>query len=137
MAATRTLDLDNNPLMRTLGFRRLIESNPDTDRIVIEFDAKQEQCHSGNIIQGGFVTGWIDTAMAQAAMLKTNYELVPLSLEIKIAFYRAANPGIVVAEGWVELLGRKTAFVEGLLRTPDGEIIAKGTSTVTLKAFKR
>jgi len=137
MAASSTLDLDNSTLMKSLGFRRLLEADRERGRVRIEFEAKQEQCHSGNIIQGGFVTGWIDSAMAQAAMLQTNYELVPLSLEIKIAFYRAANPGIVVAEGWVELLGRKTAFVEGLLRTPEGEVIAKGTSTVTLKAFKR
>lgn len=137
MAAPPTLDLENSTLMKTMGFHRLLEMDRENGRVRIEFEAKQEQCHSGDIIQGGFVTGWIDSAMAQAAMLKTNYELLPLSLEIKIAFYRAANPGVVVAEGWVEVLGRKTAFVEGLLTTPEGEVIAKGTSTVTLKALKR
>ncbi len=69
-------------------------------------------------------------------MLKTNFEVVTLSLDIKIAFYRAANPGVVEAEAWIEQLGRKTAFMEGLLRNPEGEIIAKGMSTVKLKRMK-
>ena len=40
MAVTRTLDLDNAPLMKTLGYRRLLESDADTGRICIEFEAK-------------------------------------------------------------------------------------------------
>jgi len=137
MAERNDYDPGTDPLMQTLGFVRLLEAEPDSDRVRVEFEAKREQCHSGNIVQGGFVTAWIDNAMAHAVMLKTNYELAPLSLELKIAFYRAANPGPVIAEGWVELLGRRTAFVEGLLRTPEGEVIAKGTSTVTLRPTKR
>ncbi len=137
MADTSTLDYENNPLMQTLGFKRLLDSDADSGRVTLEFEAKIEQCHSVDIIQGGFVTGWIDAAMAQAVLLKTNFECVPLSLDIKIAFYRAAHPGPVVAEGSVELLGRKTAFVEGLLRTPEGEIIAKGMSTIKLRSIKR
>ena len=100
---------------------------------------KQEkaQCHSGNIVQGGYVAGWIDNVMATAVSLKTNFELVPLTLDIKIAFYGAANPGIVVAEGRTEKKGSRTAFAEGLLRTQDGQIIAKGMSTLSLKAVQR
>ena len=123
--------------MQTMGFVRISPGEPEPQRISLEFEAKLEQCHSGNIVQGGFVTGWIDSAMAHVLMRETNFEKLPLSLDIKIAFLRAAHPGIVVAEAWIELLGRRTAFVEGLLRTPDGEVIAKGMSTVMLKSMKR
>ena len=137
MTALTEDDLRESTLMQTMGFVRLSPGKPGPQRISMEFEAKQEQCHSGNIVQGGFVTGWIDSAMAHVLMRATNFEKLPLSLDIKIAFLRAANPGIVVAEAWIELLGNRTAFVEGLLRTPSGDVIAKGMSTVMLKALKR
>lgn len=123
--------------MKTMGFVRIVEIDRKVGRAVIEFEAKQNQCHSGNIVQGGFVTGWIDNAMATAAMAGTNFERVSMSLDIKIAFYQSAHPGLVVAEGWIERLGGRTVFAEGLLRTPEGEIIAKGMSTIALKSHKR
>lgn len=127
--------LANHPegtLLHTMGHRRTISFNEETGHVVLEFEAKTSQCHSGNIVQGGFVTGWIDSAMAHAIIAKTGGQLTPLSLDIKIAFYAAAHPGIVRAEAWIERLGKRTAFVEGQLLDADGNIIAKGMSTVRL-----
>ena len=125
-------DPSKDPMMQTMGFVRLHELDREAGRAVVEFEAMQNQCHSGNVVQGGFVTGWIDNAMATASMAFTNFEKVAMSLDIKVAFYRAANPGPVIAEGWVERAGSRTIFAEGLLRTPEGEVIAKGMSTITL-----
>ncbi len=132
MTDTAKTEPGKNTLMETMGLVRTVSSNPDTGHTVLEFEAKTSQCHSGNIVQGGFVTGWIDAAMAQALIAKTEAKLLPLSLDIKIAFYAAAHPGLVHAEAWIERLGRKTAFVEGRLTKPDGTVIAKGMSTVRL-----
>lgn len=132
MSDTHTDTSDTNELMQTMGLVRRISVDADEGRAVLEFEAKQSQCHSGNIVQGGFVTGWIDSAMAHALIAKTGGTLLPLSLDIKIAFYAAAHPGLVHAEAWIERLGRKTAFVEGRLTKPDGTVIAKGMSTVRL-----
>jgi uncharacterized protein (TIGR00369 family) len=118
--------------MQSLGFVRYTALDCEAGRACMEFEAKQGQCHSGDIVQGGFITAWIDNAMATAAMARTNFERVAMSLDIKVAFYRAAHPGLVVAEGWVERMGSRTAFTEGQLRTPEGEIIAKAMSTVTM-----
>ncbi len=137
MSIPKGWDPSKDPMMQTMGFVRMVELDTELGRVVVEFEAKENQCHSGNIVQGGFVTGWIDNAMATAAMARTNFERVSISLDIKVAFYRAANPGIVVAEGWVERMGGKTLFAEGLLRTPEGEVIAKGMSTIAMKSMKR
>ena len=94
-------------------------------------------CHSGNVVQGGFVTAWIDSAMARAAMLATEGALAPATLEIKVSFFRAANPGPVRAEGWVERLGRSIGFLEGRLTTLDGDVLATATSTVKLVPTNR
>lgn len=89
-------------------------------------------CHSGGVVQGGFVTGWIDAAMARAAMCVTNFEQTPMSLEIKVSFFAPATPGKLVAEAWIERRGRSTMFVEGNLRNAAGDIVAKGTSTIRM-----
>jgi acyl-CoA thioesterase len=125
-------DPSTDPMMQTMGFVRAVHNDPDAGRACVEFEAKPNQCHSGNVVQGGFVTGWIDNAMATAAMLKTNYERTVMTLEVKVSFFRAANPGIVVAEGWIERIGKRTAFAAGELRTTDGEILAKATATIAL-----
>ena len=130
-------DPSKDPMMQTMGFVRIASMDLEAGRICIEFEAKQNQCHSGNIVQGGFVTGWIDNAMATAAMAAHGFERVSISLDIKVSFYRAANPGIVIAEGWVDHMGGKTVFAEGLLRTPEGDVIAKGMSTIAMMSPKR
>lgn len=126
-----------SPLMLTMGFVRAISVDAEKGRAVIEFEAKINQCHSGNVVQGGYVAGWIDNAMATAVLFKTDFQNLVMSLEIKVSYYRAANPGSVVAEGWIERIGKKTAFAEGLLRTADGEIIAKASSTIALLPQKK
>ena len=89
-------------------------------------------CHSGGVAQGGFVTGWIDAAMAHATMAATNFEFVPMSLEIKVSFFKPAAPGLVTAEAWIEQKGRSTVFLEGKLTDENGNTLAKATSTVRL-----
>ena len=132
MAMPKSWDPAKDPLMQTMGFVRMVELDAEAGRVVVEFEAKPNQCHSGNVVQGGFVTGWIDNAMATAAMAKTGFKRVAMSLDVKIAFYRAAHPGPVIAEGWVEHAGGRTVFAEGCLRTVDGALIAKGMSTLAM-----
>jgi len=123
---------DPSALMQSLGDGRMIEFVAAENRAVMEFTGKPEMCHSGSVVQGGFVTTWIDSAMARAAMLATEGALAPVTLEIKVSFFRAANPGPVRAEGWIERMGRSIAFLEGRLTTPDGDVLAMATSTVKL-----
>ncbi len=120
-----------DPLSRSLGLERVVDRG-ETGRAVLHYRATPAMCHSGGIVQGGFVTGWIDAAMAHAVMAQTNYTLLPLSLEIKISFFKAASPGLVIAEGWIARLGRSVGFVEGRLLDEMGTVLARGTSTVKL-----
>ena len=80
----------------------------------------------------GFVTGWIDAAMAHAAIAMAGPGVVPMTLEIKVSFFAPARPGAVFAEAWVEKRGRKTCFFEGRLRDGDGKVLAKASSTLML-----
>ena len=56
----------------------------------------------------------------------------PLSLEIKVSFLKPATPGLIIAEAWIERRGKSIAFLEGLIRDEQGEVLAKATSTMKL-----
>ena len=118
-------------LNRTLGLVRRIEMNPE-GRAVIEYEAGLHMCHSGGVVQGGFVTGWIDAAMAHAAIAMSGPGIVPMSLELKVSFFAPARPGKVIAEAWVEKRGRTTCFFEGRLLDLAGKVLAKASSTLQM-----
>jgi uncharacterized protein (TIGR00369 family) len=129
------LSLPAVELLGSMGFVRVLEADRDAARVRAEFDALPRFCHTdGTIVQGGFVTAWLDFAMAQAALLRTGHEVGIASLEIKVSFLRRVGPGRVVAEGRVSRLGRRIAFLEGSLFDPSGTLLASATSTAMVVA---
>ena len=123
-------------LNKTLGFVRRVSMDPE-GRAAIEYEAGMHMCHSGGVVQGGFVTGWIDAAMAHAAMAMTGPDVTPMSLELKVSFFAPARPGRVIAEAWVERRGKRTCFFEGRLLDGEGKVLAKASSTLMLAARDR
>jgi len=121
----------DDPLYRTMGLRR-IHSLEAEGRARLEYEAGEAMCHSGGVVQGGFVTGWIDAAMAHAAIARHGPQITPMTLEIKVSFFAPTRPGPVIAEGWVERAGKRTEFYEGRLLDGEGNVLAKGTSTVMI-----
>ena len=127
---TQAFDLQD-PLYKMMGLARIVEMNPE-GRATLEYHARDEMCHSGGVGQGGFISGWIDAAMAHAAIARNGPDITPMSLELKVSFFAPARPGLVIAEGWVERHGKRTSFYEGHLKSPDGTVLAKATSTILL-----
>lgn len=124
---------ENPSMLETLGKGRVVEVDEEAGRAVIEFEALPHFVHAGGAVQGGFVTGWIDTAMAHAAMghRSTDPDTWFATLEVKISFYRPAVPGHYRAEGWVEKSGRTACFTAGRLLDSEGRVVAAGTATGT------
>jgi uncharacterized protein (TIGR00369 family) len=94
------------------------------------FTVRREYCHSnGTIAQGGFITAWLDAAMAHAVIHDSGHAQTVFSLEIKVSFYEKVGPG----EGWVEgrvvRRGRRVAFLDASLYNPEGKLAAEATST--------
>lgn len=118
-------------LYEEMGLTRIVEIDP-TGRAVLEYLATPAQCHSGGVVQGGFVTGWIDAAMAHAAIALAGEGVVPMTLELKVSFFAPARPGPVFAEGWAVKHGKRTAFYEGALKDGAGNLIAKASSTLAM-----
>ena len=126
-----SIDKSNTPLNDTMGFTRIVDIDP-AGRAVLEFQAGAHMCHSGGVVQGGFVTGWMDAAMAHAAIAMGGPDVVPMTREIKVSFFAPTRPGKVLAEAWVERRGRSTCFFEADLKDGDGRVLAKSSSTLML-----
>ena len=95
-------------------------------------------CHSnGRICQGGFLTGMVDTAMANAAIAKGRLAVAVPTLELKISFFEAMGPGIVHAEGRVMRWGGTVGFLDGDLRDEAGRLIVHATSTIKIVRPKK
>jgi acyl-CoA thioesterase len=124
-------ETENNALYREMGLVRVVQMSADRGA-VLEYLARPEQCHSGGVVQGGFITGWIDAAMAHAAIAVGGQGITPMTLELKISFLAPVRPGPVFAEGWAVKHGRKTAFYEGALKDASGNLLAKASSTMML-----
>lgn len=120
-----------NSLYEEMGLTRIVDVDP-AGRAVLEYQARAAQCHSGGVVQGGFVTGWIDAAMAHAAIAKAGDGVVPMTLELKVSFFAPARPGPVFAEAWVVKHGKRTAFYEGQLKDGAGTVLAKASSTLAM-----
>ncbi len=131
MTETLTPFVPAEDLDRAMGLVRRHEPDP-SGRAVVEYEAGLHMCHSGGVVQGGFISGWLDAAMAHAVIARLGADLTPMSLELKISFFAPARPGRVIAEGWVEKAGKSTCFTEGRLTDPSGAILAKASSTIRL-----
>lgn len=124
-------------LMKAMGDGETLSLDAEAGRATMAFTVKPEFCHSGYICQGGFVAGWIDSAMAHAVMAQTGGTLSPATLEIKVTYLKPAIKGTrVKAIGWIEKRGKQVAFLEGEVLNEKGEAIAKATSTVQLMPMK-
>jgi uncharacterized protein (TIGR00369 family) len=122
---------EQDALYVTMGLHRIVEMTAQgTARI--EYNAGAHMCHSGGVVQGGFVTGWIDAAMAHAAIARAGHGVTPMTLEIKVSFLTPVRPGLVIAEAWAVRHGRKTCFYEGALKDAAGNLLAKASSTMLL-----
>jgi acyl-CoA thioesterase len=120
------------PAFRTLN-GHMLEIDSERGVARCRFEVVPAFCHSeGRICQGGFLTGMVDTAMANAAIVKGKFAVAVPTLELKISFLEAVAPGFVVAEGRVMRWGGSVGFLDGELRDDKGRLVAHATSTIKI-----
>ena len=116
----------------TLGIKKILKLNTSEGEAHAIYKARKNMCHSGNIVQGGFITGWLDAVMALGCMCKVGADTLVLSLEIKTTFIKKISYEQVLVIGNVIKTGKTIAFLEGKIVDAENNILAKGTQTVKL-----
>jgi uncharacterized protein (TIGR00369 family) len=127
---TALLRSRGSPALDTIG-GRVLAFDQARREIRMGFEATPAMCHSRVIVQGGFITAMVDSAMAYAAIGACAGRVAVPTLEIKVSFLEAGNPGPMTALARVVRLGRSIGFLEGEL-FQDGRVIATASSTVRL-----
>jgi acyl-CoA thioesterase len=123
-------------LSESMGHFHVTGWDPERKVLTAAFTVRREYCHTnGTIAQGGFITAWLDAAMAHAVIHDTGHAQTVFSLEIKVSFYEKVGPGEGRVEGRVIRRGKRVAFLEGALYNPEGQLAAEATSTGLLAAL--
>lgn len=126
--STDGLSRPTPPCSDTLGI--VIEKlDKEAGRVTASFDAKPDFCNPHGTIQGGFLSAMLDEICALAAVAKLDGKGLIATLEASTRYLRPAHPGKISGTATVLKLGTSTAFVEGELRSQDGELLAKMSTT--------
>ena len=104
---------------------------------VTEFLPSEHLTHSnGSIVQGGFVTGMLDAAMAQCIMFKSNGEDLPLTLDIDVKFLNSCIPDQkVTSRAKIIKQGKSIVFTSANLFQKD-DLIATASASNKIIKFK-
>ena len=127
----KLLEVNKPPCLDTLR-GRATQLNSEKQTAIMEFDAVPEFCHSeAQIVQGGFITGMLDTCMAHLLIALLDFKFNPVSLDINVSFLAPAHPGTLVAEARILRIGKSIAYQTSTL-TQNNHLVATATSTIKL-----
>ena len=119
------------PALVTLG-GRVASFDEDTGVVEMHFAADPSLCHSGDIVQGGYLAGMLDAAMTHAVFGTLGAFVVVATLEIKVSYLDIARAGPLVTRGWVSRMGKTISFLEAELHSADGTLLCKASSTARI-----
>jgi uncharacterized protein (TIGR00369 family) len=100
------------------------------------FKVGEDLCHSGDIVQGGFITAMLDAAMSHAVFAYDDTVGNLASLEISTRYLEITRAGTLRAVGRIVRLSHKTAFLDGQLFNEEGRLLAT-TQSVAKVVRKR
>ena len=118
--------------IRLLG-GKVISLDLATHRAVFTFHVPLEYCHSGDVVQGGFVTAMLDAAMSHALFGTDDSIAGVASLDIATQFMgvcRGNQP--LQVTGLVKKATHRTAFLEAEVRDQTQDLIATAQSVAKL-----
>ncbi len=96
----------------------------DRQEATLSFDVSEQYCHSGDVVQGGFITAMLDAAMSHAVFACDDAVINLSSLEISTRYLEITRAGPLTAKGRIVRLSHKTAFLDGQLFNTQGHLLA-------------
>ena len=124
----KLLNAKRPPALQTLG-GEILEFDQEKGAALLKFTAGSSLCNPDGAIQGGFLCGMLDAAMANAVFCLLGDVVIVATLEIKVSYLEVAHPGELFARGTVIRSGKTITFLEAELRDADGKLLATASST--------
>jgi uncharacterized protein (TIGR00369 family) len=117
--------------LRMLGWK-LLDWDPEAQKIKVGFETRKEFRNPGGVIQGGIIAAMIDDAFGPMCIMASGRTKRPLTLDLNVSYLAAGNHGKFTCEARIIRQGKSISFVEGELFDASGELVARATSTVRL-----
>lgn len=121
--------------MQTLG-GEVLEFDEEKNAAMLRFTADRTLCNPDGGIQGGFICGMLDAAMANAVFCLLGEVAIVATLEIKVSYLEVTREGELFARGTITRPGKTITFLEAELRDADGKLLATASSTARVIRFK-
>ena len=119
------------PCVETLG-GRAIHFQSEPPELKMEFKAIPEFCHSPNqVVQGGFITGMLDTPMAHLLVALLDKKMQIMTLDINVSFLGPSHPGKLICHARILKLGKSIAYLASDLYQQE-KLVATATSTIKI-----
>jgi len=115
------------PIADLIGFK-VIEA--EKGKIVIELVCNEMMANSIGAVQGGIIVTIADAAMGMAAMTLMDDKHYSITAEMKINFLRQPGMERLISTGRIVHPGRRLMMGEAEVRSENGKLIAKATSTL-------
>lgn len=114
----------------------IIDVDLEQSVCTMNFDMGAQYCHSGDIVQGGFVTAMLDAVASHAAFLSNESLVGVATLELKVTFLEASRMGRFKAIGRVDKMSRSIAFLSAELYNSDDLLTASMSATAKIRIVK-
>ena len=119
------------PFLNILGFEDCF-FDEKAELFTAVFTPNVDMTHSkGTIVQGGFISGMLDSAMAQIVLYKHKFKVNPLTLKMDVTFILPCKPEQVCCESKILKMGKSIVFTLAEMKQ-NNEIIATASATSKL-----
>lgn len=113
---------------QTLGMK-ILEAEPGSGEVTVQFDAKHDFDNPVGNIQGGFLSAMLDDTIGPTISTVLEPDEFSPTLEIKVSFLRPARAGTLFGYGRIVHRGRSIVFSEAELKDGEGQVIARASAT--------
>ncbi len=124
----KLLNANSPPALQTLG-GEILEFDVENKAARVRYTAGSSLCNPDGGIQGGFICGMLDAAMANAVFCVLGDIAIVATLEIKVSYLEVVRQGELFARGTVIRSGKTVTFLEAELRDADDRLLATASST--------
>jgi uncharacterized protein (TIGR00369 family) len=125
-------DFENSPFWNFIGLE-LKEFKEGY--VLLGIPIQKEFINVRNSVHGGIYASVLDTAMGMAGRSLGFDEVATLHLNIQ--YLKSVVEGTIISEATIIHQNRNTVFIEGRLKTDDGELLSHCTGTFKLSKVER
>jgi uncharacterized protein (TIGR00369 family) len=91
----------------------------------------------GTIIHGGAIAALADCALATAGAILAGADQAAATADLKVDFFRPAQPGRFLARAEVRHRARRLAYCQATIEQEDGTVVAEGRAVMAYVDLKR